>query len=185
MVTRRKVPAALALGLLASLMAHGGLYGGEHSVGGSYHGLLLQAAFWGAVGLFGFFAWLGLHGARTAVTGSILAARLSERLPGYGLLLVAATTWYAAAECLEPHHAAASWFAVPLLLAAASWLVALVTRGALAVLAGAILAVFRTAFAANKPFWFARALRRRPARRVLWTRRRYARPPPIEFDYCA
>jgi hypothetical protein len=184
-VTLRKVPGALALGLLASLMAHGGLYGGEHSVGGNYHGLLLQAAFSGAVGLFGFFAWLALNDARTAVTGSILAARFRERLPGYGPLLVAATMWYAAAECLEPHHAAASWLAVPLLLAAASWLVALIARGALAVLAGAILAVFRTIFAAHKPFWFARSLRRRRTRRVLWTRRRFARPPPIEFDCCA
>ncbi len=165
-------------------MAHGGLYGGEHSVGGSYHEVLLQAAFCGAVGLFGFFAWLALRGARTAVTGSVLAVRLTERLPGYGMLCIAATAWYAAAECLEPHHAAASWIAVPLLLAAAAGVVRLVSRGALAVLAGAILAIFRTAFAARKPFWFARSLRRRPTRRVLWTRRRFARPPPIEFG-CA
>jgi hypothetical protein len=184
-VTLRKVPGALALGLLASLMAHGGLYGGEHSVGGSYHDLLLQAAFSGAVGLFGFFAWLALRGARTAVTGSILAARLTERLPGFGLLFCAATTWYAAAECLEPHHATASWFAVPLLLAAASWLVAFMTRGALAILARAVLAVFGAAFAGRDPAWLARTYARRPVRRVARTHRRFARPPPIEIVLCA
>ncbi len=43
-VTLRKAPGALALGLLASLAAHAPLYGGGHAMGGTYHALILQAA---------------------------------------------------------------------------------------------------------------------------------------------
>ncbi len=184
-MTLRKVPAALALGLLASILAHGGLYGGEHAMGGSYHALLLQAALAGGVGLLVFFGLLAASGAGATLNGSVLAARLVERLPGYGSLLIAAGGWYGVAECLEPHHASASLLAVPLSLAATSWLVALLSRGVVAVLAGAVIAAWRVAFSPRAPEWFARLQSPRPTRRILWTRRRFARPPPIGLDYCA
>jgi hypothetical protein len=184
-VTLRKVPAALALGLLASMLAHGGLYGGEHAMGGGYHAALVQMALAGAVGLFLFFGLLAASGKNAVVDGSVLAARLLERLPGYGSLCIAAGAWYGVAECLEPQHAAASLLAVPLLLAAASWLVAVLTRGVVAVLAGALIAAWRAAFSPRTPVWFARSHSLRPTRRILWTRRRFARPPPIGLDYCA
>jgi hypothetical protein len=184
-VTLRKVPGALALGLLASLVAHGGLFGREHSMGGDYHGLLLQLALAAGAGLLFFFGSVAWKGARAAVDGSILASRLGDRLPGFASVCAASMLWYALAECAEPHHAVASWIAVPLFLAAASWLVRLAARAALAVLAGAILAVFRHVFAARTPSWSARATQRRPVRRVLWTRRRFARPPPVGFGCCA
>jgi hypothetical protein len=184
-VTLRKVPAALALGLLASILAHGGLYGGEHAMAGSYHALLLQAALAGGVGLLVFFGLLAASGANAALDGSVLATRLAERLPGYGSLLVATAAWYGIAECLEPHHAAASLLAVPLSLAGASWLVALLSRGVLAVLAGAVIAAWRAAFSPRTPEWFRRLQSPRPTRRILWTRRRFARPPPIGLDFCA
>ena len=186
-VTLRKVPGALALGLLASLMAHGGLYGGEHAVGGNYHGLLLQAAFAGAVGLFGFFALLALRAARgRAVTGSVLAARLTERLPGYGMLCIAATAWYATAECLEPHHAAASWLAVPLLLGRGRIWFALLSRGALAVSGRRDPRHLSLGFCRAHAVLVSRGPRSSPAGapRRCATRRRFARPPPIEFG-CA
>ena len=82
LVTLRKVPAALALGLLASMLAHGGLYGGEHAMGGGYHAALVQMALAGAVGLFLFFGLLAASGKNAVVDGSVLAARLLERLPG-------------------------------------------------------------------------------------------------------
>ncbi len=184
-MTLRKVPGALALGLLASLIAHGGLYGGEHAMGGGYHAMLVQGSLAGAMSLLLCFGFLALRQVKDAANGSILAARLTQRLPGYGSLVLSAGAWYAAAECLEPHHAAASFIAVPLLLAAASWLVKLLCVGMLAALAGAIFAVFGAAFAPRKPLWFARARSRRPARRIQWTRRRFARPPPIGLDCCA
>ncbi len=184
-MTLRKVPAALALGLLASILAHGGLYGGEHAMGGNYHALLLQAALAGGAGLLVFFGLLAASGANAAVNGSVLATRLAERLPGYGSLLLAAGAWYGVAECLEPHHAAASLLAVPLSLAAASWLVALLSRGVVAILAGAVFAAWRDGFSPRTPAPFRRFQSPRPSRRILWTRRRFARPPPIGLDFCA
>jgi hypothetical protein len=184
-VTPRKVPAALALGLLASILAHGGLYGGEHAMGGSYQAMLLQTAVAGGIGLLVFFGLLAASGANATVNGSVLAARISERLPGFGSLCLSAGAWYVVAECLEPHHAAASLLAVPFSLAAASWLIALLSRGIVAVLAGAVIAAWRTSFAPRTPAWFRRLQSPRPTRRIFWTRRRFARPPPIGLDYCA
>jgi hypothetical protein len=137
------------------------------------------------VGLFLFFGLLAASGKDSVVNGSVLAARLSERLPGYGSLCVAAAAWYGVAECLEPQHAAASLLGVPLLLAAASWLVAALTRGVVAILAGALIAAWRAAFSPRTPIWSARSHWLRPTRRILRTRRLFARPPPIGLDYCA
>jgi hypothetical protein len=184
-VTLRKVPAALALGLLASILAHGGLYGGEHAMGGGYHALLLQAALASSVGLLVFYGLLAASGAKAAVNGSILAGRLIERLPGYGSLCIATAGWYGVAECLEPQHAAASLLAVPLWLVAAAWLVAFLSRRVVAVLAGAVFAAWRAGFSPRTPAWLGRLRSPRPTRRILWTRRRFARPPPIGLDYCA
>jgi hypothetical protein len=154
-------------------------------MGGGYHALLLQAALAVGIGLLVFFGLLAASGANAAVDGSVLAARLIERLPGFGSLCLAAAVWYGVAECLEPQHAAASLLAVPLSLAAASWLVQLLSRSVVAVLAGAVLAAWRAAFAPRTPVWFRRLHSPRPTRRILWTRRRFARPPPIGLDYCA
>ena len=184
-MTLRKVPAALALGLLVSILAHGGLYGGEHAMGGGYHALLLQVALAGGIGLVVFFGLLAASGTSAAVDGTVLATRLAERLPGYGSLLLASAAWYGVAECLEPHHAAASLLAVPLSLAAATWLVALLSRGVVAVLAGAVIGAWRAPFSPRTPAWLRRLQSPRPTRRILWTRRRFARPPPIGLDYCA
>jgi hypothetical protein len=154
-------------------------------MGGGYHALLLQAALAGGVGLLVFFGLLAASGANATVNGSVLASRLIERLPGYGSLCLAAVAWYGVAECLEPHHAAASLLAVPLSLAAASWLVQLLSRSVVAVLADVVIVAWRATFSPRTPVWFRRLHSPRPKRRILWTRRRFARPPPIGLDYCA
>jgi hypothetical protein len=182
-VAPRKVPGALALGLLASLVAHGGLYGGGHSMGGDYHALLIQLALAGGLSLAGFYGLLAWDGARAAVNGSVLAVRLAARLPGLGPLLASATVWYAAAELVEGHHAGISWIAAAVVLAA-SWLIQRLSRFALTVLAGAIVAVFGSRFAPRTPSWARFTLFARPVRPILWARRRFARPPPIG-DCCA
>lgn len=184
-MTLRKVPGALALGLLASLAAHAALFGGTHLMGGDYHALLTQLAIGAGASLAFFYALLAWGGARVAVNGSVLAARLSARLPGLGSIFVSATVWYAAAELVEARHPGIPWIAVPVALALASWLFQWVSRLALAVLAGAILAVFGSSFAPRTPSWARFTLYARPVRPVLWARRRFARPPPIGFDCCA
>jgi hypothetical protein len=150
-------------------------------MGGPYHAILLQLALAGALSLGFFLGSLALHGARAAADGSVLASRLTARLPGFGAIAVAATAWYAAAEFLEPHHAAAPWLGVALFLAAASWLIGLAARAMLALLAGAILAIFGSVFAPRRPSWSIRRASTPRARSRVCTRRHVARPPPIGF----
>jgi hypothetical protein len=177
-VTLRKVPGALALGLLASLAAHALLYGGEHAMGGAYHALLVQAALAGGVSLLAFFGALAWSESRAA-DGSVLAARLRERLPGLTSILPAAALWYAAAEAIEPHHADASPIASLLSLAVAAWLVLRLASWIVDALAGAVIAVLRASFSPRTPTWKRRPRSRPILRRALRARRLFARPPPI------
>ncbi len=81
-VTLRKVPGALALGLLASLAAHATLFGGEHAMGGGYHALLMQSALCGALSLHALFRRLGVDRSRSHVRRQRLggpAARTASR----------------------------------------------------------------------------------------------------------
>lgn len=184
-MTLRKVPGALALGLLASLAAHGGLFGDEHAMGGNYHALLGQLAATAAGALLLCFGLLALRGAGAAATGSVLAARLSERLPPFAIVFSASALWYAAAECLEPQHAAAPLVAAAFFLALASWLIVGCARFILTALAEAVIAVRGAAFAPRTPAWLARVRLQRPVRRIYRARRRFARPPPIGIAACA
>jgi hypothetical protein len=147
-------------------------------MGGNYHDQLFTLALAGSLSLLFFFAFLAWNGVGAVVDGSVLAARLSERLPGFGSILGAAAFFYGAAEFVEPHHAAASGIAVAFSLAAASWLVRRISRIALAVLAGAIAAVFGTSFAPRTPAWSLLSPPAPHVARVFRRARRFARPPP-------
>jgi hypothetical protein len=184
-VTLRKVPGAVALGLLASLGAHAALYGGEHLMGGAYHALLLQAALVGALALVAFFGALAWSQAKGIADGSVLATRLRERLPALWALAAATTLWYALAESLEPHHANASPVAALLALVIAAWLVERLARGAITALTGAIIAVRRESFQTRTPIWSRRPRTNPVFRRTLRSCRRFARPPPIAVPRCA
>jgi hypothetical protein len=180
-VTLRKVPGALALGLLASLAAHAALFGGTHLMGGAYAGLLVETA---SAGCFGFvlcFAALAWSGSRLTAEGTILATRLRERLPGAPAVFTSASLWYIVAEAVEPHHAAVAPAVVIITLAIAAWLTLRLARAVLSVLARAAIEIQRVTFTPRAPSW-KRRLRLRPLhRRSLWVRRRFARPPPIAF----
>lgn len=179
-MTLREFPGALALGLLAALLAHAALYGGEHAMGGTYHSLLLQAALAGGVGLLAVFGSLAWTGAAHAADGSVLAARMSRRLPGFASVAASATTWYALAERIEPHHAASvSLTAAILCLAAASWLILRLASAILRMIAGiVIVAASRSLWAARTPRWVRRAPAAPLVHRPPLLRRRFARPPP-------
>ncbi|MBV8531742.1 MAG: hypothetical protein JO104_10525 [Candidatus Eremiobacteraeota bacterium] len=178
-MTLRKVPGALVLGLLASLAAHGVLYGAGHAIGGSYHALLVQAGLAGGLALLASLAALAWTGAKGIPTGTVMAARLRDRLPGRSELLGAAAVWFGTAEAIEPHHASAGVVAVAIALVLVSWLVHRLAGLAIDVLAGAVISIFRAAFSARTPSWSRRPRRRFYLRRTFWARRRFARPPPI------
>ena len=177
-MTLRKVPGALALGLLASIGAHAVIFGDEHVMGGAFHGLLVQIALVAGGGLLAFFSALA-WGQASAADGSIVAARLRERLPGVVPVLFCAALWYAGAESLEPRHEAASPAAMLLVLAALSWLVLRLAGLVAGILAGAIFAAARARFAARAPVWARRARPQVASQRTRLARRLFARPPPI------
>ncbi len=184
-MTLRKVPGALALGLLASLAAHTAVYGDEHAMGGTYHLMLMQAALAGAVSLLIFGAALAWSSSARLTDGSVVAARLRERLPGLPWILAAAGLWYTGAEALEPHHAGPSPLLLVLVLSAAAWVVLRIARAVVALLAGVVIAVTQTQFSPRSPSWARRPRRRPISRRLTRTRRRFARPPPILTPRCA
>jgi len=178
-VTLRKVPGALALGLLTSLSAHAALYGNGHVMGGAYHGLLIQAALAGAVGLALFFGALAWDGSRSVADGTVLGARLRERLPNIGVLLISASGWYAITEAVEPHHAdSAPLVTIGAIVLIAS-LVLKASRTVVDVLADAVIAVLHAAFISRTPSWNRRPQSRPVLRKIALVRRRFARPPPI------
>jgi hypothetical protein len=177
-VDLRKVPGVLALGLLASLTAHAVLYRGEHAMGGPYHSLLVQAAVAFSVSLLAFFGALAWSGS-SAADGSILAARLRDRLPAVLWILPAAALWYAAAEAVEPHHIPAPPMVALVVLGAASWLVLALARGVAGTLARAAIALLRTPFSPRAPSWNRRPRLQPKRRRAPKAYRRFVRPPPI------
>lgn len=177
-MTLRKVPGALALGLLASLIAHAAVYGGDHAAGGNYHLLLLEIAAAGALALTAAALLTGWSGARSAVNGSVLAARLTARLPGFVPLLTATVVCYATIEFLEPHHGDASFLGAGLCLTVASWIVATLCRWFCAVIAATMLLIAGSVFAARTFAWFVYRTAAPVPRRILCAHRRFARPPP-------
>lgn len=175
----------MILGLLAALVAHTAIFGGDHAMGGAYHALLLQIALGGGLSLLVFFAALAWGEPGGAADGSIVAARLRERLPRAAAVLAAAAAWYAAAEGIEPHHAGPSPVLALLAVAAASWIVLRFSGAAVRALAAAVLAILGVSFAPRAPSWARRPSPPPFLRRPLCVRRRFARPPPIAIVRCA
>jgi hypothetical protein len=178
-VKLRKIPGALVLGLLASLVAHTALYGGEHAMGGAYSELLLELALAGGLGLAGAAAALAWSAARRTADGSILAADLAARLPSALSTGLSAIGWFIAGEGAEAPHRGPGWLLVTLALAGAAWLVVRLAHALVRAIADAIVAVVRSSFAPRRP---RRRLARHPAPVILASpllRRRFARPPPI------
>jgi hypothetical protein len=178
-VTLRKVPGALALGLLASLAAHAALYGGGHAMGGAYNAAIVQAAFAGTLALLLGFAALAWSASGGAADGSVVAARLRQVIPGITAILAAALLWYAAAEALEPHHGGAPGLAALPLLVLTAWISRQLARWAAETLAHAVIAVTRLSFSPRTPSWNRPSHVRIAPRRPRGARRRFARPPPI------
>ena len=182
-VTLRKIPAGLALGLIASLIAHVVLYGKQHAIGGTYHALLMQissTAVLAFIALLGALAW---SKSRQLANGLALAASLRERLPDLGTIVTSGAAWYAGVEAIEPHHAGASGFTLLAALVAASYVLLHVARAMTETFAHAAIMISRTSFSPSVPAWRRRPRERVVARHSFQARRRFARPPPIAFGF--
>lgn len=175
----RELPGALVLGLLASLAAHAVIFGGEHAMGGAYNGLLVQLAFVGSLGMSAAFAAVAWGAAGRVADGSVLAARISERLPAPPALLGATCLWFVLAERIEPEHAAASVLLTLLCLVVSAVLLGVVARFSLRLLVRVTFAVSQSPFSERVPAWVRRTQQRPITRRSPLLRRHFARPPPI------
>jgi hypothetical protein len=174
----RQLPGALALGLVASLVAHALVYGDGHVQGGAYHDAFQGAAIGTGSAFVGFLIYLAFFRFGRCVQGSVVAARMRPLLPSPLVLTAAATIWFAVGESLEPAHAQA-----PLLLTAGTLaLTALLTfsaaLAAIEAIAAVAVAVLRQAFAQRRPLWARRPRSLTFVRRAAIVRRRFARPPP-------
>ncbi len=179
LVSLRELPSALVLGLLASLAAHAAIFGGEHAMGGTYNGLLVQLALLGSLGMGVAFAAVAWGGAGRLVDGSVLAARIGERLPALPNLFAATCFWFELGERIEPEHAAASLLITLLCLVVSAVLLGVAARLTLRLLVGATFAVSRQPFLGRIPAWVRRTRQRPITLRSPLLRRRFARPPPI------
>ncbi|HEY6326999.1 MAG TPA: hypothetical protein VIW73_10870 [Candidatus Cybelea sp.] len=175
----RRVPGALALGLLASLGAHAALYGNEHAMGGGYHAAFVQVAIATVLGLFLGVSALAWSAAGRTPDGSVLAARLNDRIPSLAALAAATALWFGIAEAIEPQHAGAAALVTLFVLAVAAAIVRRIAVFAVAALARVVFAIARLAFSPRTPRWSRRPETPAPLRRILRGRRRFARPPPI------
>jgi hypothetical protein len=177
-VTLRTLPGALVLGLLASLAAHTAVYGSGHLVGGSYHDLLLAQAALGVAGMLALAAALAWAGAKHIADGSVLAARLTERLPALRGLAPVTAGWFLLIEHLEPRHGGAPALSISVCLLLAAALLLALARGFLGLLAAAVFAVFQSRHAMRVPEWrvYGAPVPRRT--RPAFAGRRFVRPPP-------
>ncbi|HUY11358.1 MAG TPA: hypothetical protein VMV73_03760 [Candidatus Dormibacteraeota bacterium] len=182
-MTLRAIRGSLVLGLLAALVAHVALFGGQHAIGGAYHALLMQATSavsLGFVVFVGALAW-GLSG--NAGSGRVLSTRLREELPGIGSVVASAAAWYAGIEAIEPHHLGAPVIALIVALTAASYLVFRLARAVVDGFALVAVALCHSPFSPRLPAWG-----RRPRWLLILAHsflagRRFARPPPIALGF--
>jgi hypothetical protein len=182
-VTLRQFPAAVVLGLVAALVAHAALFGGEHAMGGAYNAPLLEFGAAAAAALAAALGTMLWSASRYAADGSVLARRAAGSFPGFGSLAIAATAWFAFGECVEPAHAGVPLVATAAALLAACWAVLRFARAVVAVVARV---VFRLAFAPPHPEPVEGRLHllvelRQAQRDRLWARR-FTRPPPVQAN---
>jgi FtsH-binding integral membrane protein len=151
-------------------------------MGGAYNGLLLQLALVGSLGMSLALAAVAWGGAGQLADGSVLAARIGERLPALPALLVSTCSWFALGERIEPEHVAASLLLTLLCLVVSAVLLGVAARFTVRLLVGATFTVFRPLFSGRAPAWVRRTQQRPITLRSPLLRRRFARSPPIAND---
>jgi hypothetical protein len=154
-------------------------------MGGNYHAGLVQVAIAAVLGLLFGLTALAWSAAGHTPDGTILAARLNERLPGLAALAAATAFWFAIAEAVEPHHAGAAAFVTVVALLVAACVVRQIAVAAVALLARIVFAIARLIFTPRAQLSTRRPATPAPFRRILRGRRRFARPPPIALALCA
>lgn len=173
----RRLPAGLALGIPASLVGHGLLFGTDHEIGGPFHGAVLSVAFAALACFVILFATLAWQCGRAA-DGSIIAARLRQCLPRPESIFVWAALFFTVCESVESVHAAGNVLVMLAALALATWAVYGLAHVLVRAIADLTIAVTRGESAAREPQWCRRSTERPFLTRVSAICRHFARPPP-------
>jgi hypothetical protein len=183
-VTLRQLPGAAVLGLVAALVTHVLLFGREHAWGGSYHDALLDLTLAATAALASATGALLWSGARCAADGTVLAARIRELLPGWGVVAAFGAAWFAFGERIEPAHDGVPVLAIVVVLAVTAWLIVRFATAALRLLADFVFAIAIAIAALCHPEPLDGMGLRTPAaprqaqRDTVWCRR-FSRPPPV------
>jgi hypothetical protein len=178
----RRLPGALALGLLSAFSAHALLYGHGHAMGGSC-GAALQALAFAATAGFGacwFAICIASHGRLRQ--GSVLTASISNQVPSLPALFVTSLGWFWLAESLESGHAWAPKGCIVLALLLAAALIRRMATAVLRALARIALAGDASEFNDRAPFWIPIARRAVLGLPLVHTLRLFSRPPPIRVS---
>lgn len=179
----RKLPGALALGLLASVLGHAAGYGNGHAMGGAYHETFLTLAYAG-VGIFVLAALaVALAFAGAAAEGTIVASRLRSWIPGIGLLAVATSGWFAVAEAIEGSHATGTSLTIVVALLIAIFAVRAFALAVIAIISSIAIAIDAAAFAPRSYQRYLSLDRPLAVPSIAHTRRLFARPPPESMQY--
>lgn len=181
----RRLPAATVLGLVAALVTHAVLFGGEHVWGGAYHSALLEltlAAVTSLTAATAAFLWSGAH---CAADGTVLASRLRAMLPGWAAIAASGAGWFALGECLESAHAGVPLLAVAVMLALVAWMLRRFASVALRALAEFVFIIASAVAVSHRQNFVWRpsttSLRGFAQDEKLW-RRRFTRPPPVSAN---
>jgi hypothetical protein len=179
----RRLPGAVALGLLTAFLAHTVVYGSGHAMGGSYCAALRAFASTAALGLGAFWFAICLASRGRLCQGSMLTASISRLVPSLAGTFVASFAWFWLAESIESGHAwAPTWCIVLALLFAAAVVRHLAFVG-LRNLAKSALLCDTGDFKSRTPSWIAISDRPIVGIPVVRALRLFSRPPPTRFSY--
>lgn len=179
----RRLPGALALGLIAAFLAHTVVYGNDHVMGGSYGAALRTLASAAVLGFGAFWFAICLASRGRLCDGSVLSASIRRFFPSFMGVVAGSFGWFWLAESVEDGHVWAPTVCIVLALLVAVAVIRLVALATLRALAKIAFLYFSAAFENRAPSWIPfvdRPIVRVPIVRVL---RLFSRPPPIRFSY--
>jgi hypothetical protein len=179
----RRLPGALALGLLAALLAHAFVYGDTHAMGGSYDAALQALGTTGAMGLTAFWLAICVASRGKFCQGSVLTAGIGALLPSLSATYAASLGWFWLAESVEGGHAWAPTGCILFALFLAAALTRLLATAALRALAKIAVLWDSGGFRKRAPFRIPVVERLIAGVPVVRALRLFSRPPPIRFSY--
>jgi hypothetical protein len=176
---KRRVPGALALGLLAAYAAHSIAFGNDHVMGGPYADVLRTTASVATLAFTGMWIAIGWINGGYIRNGSVFNAATSKFTPSTVGVFTAALGWFCFAESVEHGQLTGPSVLAAVALLLASVVVNVLSRTFLRAMTRIVFAAISVAFRRRLPNWLAIADERPSPEPFVRTRRLFSRPPPI------